>query len=80
MHIGTLDKPNTYTDKRDFVTLDETLAPPTQKSEIGLRREFPKFISGDDSWHFVGPGKRLKPSPIIRGNQNPAIGWLRTPA
>jgi len=31
MHIGTLDKPNALTDKRDFVTLDETLEPPAQK-------------------------------------------------
>lgn len=31
MHIGTLDKPNTGTDKRDFVTLDETLEPTTLK-------------------------------------------------
>ena len=29
IHIGTLDKPNAYTDKRDFVTLDETLESPT---------------------------------------------------
>lgn len=28
IHIGTLDKPNTYTGKRDFVTLDESLEPP----------------------------------------------------
>ncbi len=31
MHIGTLDKPNTSTDKRDFVTLDEILEPATAK-------------------------------------------------
>ena len=31
MHIGTLDKPNTYTEKRDFVTLDETLEPAAQQ-------------------------------------------------
>ncbi len=31
MHIGTLDKPNTDTDKRDFVTLDESLEPAAQK-------------------------------------------------
>ena len=28
LHIGTLDKPNELTSKRDFVTLDETLGPP----------------------------------------------------
>lgn len=31
IHIGTLDKPNTYNDKRDFVSLDATLEPPLQK-------------------------------------------------
>jgi hypothetical protein len=31
IHIGTLDKPNEFTSKRDFVTLDETLEPATQK-------------------------------------------------
>jgi hypothetical protein len=33
IHIGTLDKPNEFTAKRDFVTLDETLEPagPAQK-------------------------------------------------
>ena len=30
IHIGTLDKPNTGTDKRDFATLDETLEAPPQ--------------------------------------------------
>ncbi len=25
LHVGTLDKPDTYTNKRDFATLDETL-------------------------------------------------------
>ncbi len=33
MHRGTLDKPNTYTDKRDFVTLDETLEPAGRQSD-----------------------------------------------
>lgn len=27
LHVGTLDKPNTLTNKRDFVTADETLGP-----------------------------------------------------
>jgi hypothetical protein len=31
LHIGTLDKANTRTDKRDFATLDEFLEPPRQK-------------------------------------------------
>jgi hypothetical protein len=31
IHIGTIDKPNEFMAKRDFVTLDETLEPATQK-------------------------------------------------
>jgi hypothetical protein len=31
MHIGTLDKPNVLTNRRDFVTLDEILEPARQK-------------------------------------------------
>lgn len=31
IQIGTLDKPNPHTNKRDFATLDETLEPSRQK-------------------------------------------------
>jgi hypothetical protein len=32
IHIGTLDKPNALTDKRDFVTIDEILEPAAQRA------------------------------------------------
>jgi len=32
IHIGTLDKPNALTDKRDFATIDEILEPAGQRS------------------------------------------------
>ncbi|HXM59776.1 MAG TPA: hypothetical protein VN950_02900 [Terriglobales bacterium] len=33
IHIGTLDKPNDLTNKRDFVTVDETLEPAAQRAQ-----------------------------------------------